>query len=55
MARDKVIMLRLTKEEHERLEAEAKRNGLALGPWMRMVALAAVRAQAEEKPKKPRK
>ena len=47
MARDKVVVLRLTTEEQALLEAEAKRHGLGLGPWMRMICLGAV-----AKPKK---
>ena len=52
MARDKVIVLRLTGEEHEAIAEAAKAHGLAVGPFMRMVALAAVAQEPKKRPKK---
>jgi predicted HicB family RNase H-like nuclease len=37
--RTKIITLRLTPDEHARFSAAAKSRGLALGTWLRMLAL----------------
>ena len=53
MAREKVIALRLSDEEHEILTAAAKYEGMTLGTYLRTKALAAARAEpTKRKPKK---
>ena len=52
MARDRIVMVRMTDGEYARLRAEAERRGLPLGTFLRTVALAAL---PEEKPKPKRK
>jgi predicted HicB family RNase H-like nuclease len=37
--RTKIVSLRLTPDEHRRFSAAAKARGLALGTWLRMLAL----------------
>jgi predicted HicB family RNase H-like nuclease len=37
--RTKIISLRLTPDEHRRFSAAAKARGMALGTWLRMLAL----------------
>jgi predicted HicB family RNase H-like nuclease len=43
--RTKIINLRLSPDEHRRFSAAAKRRGLALGAWLRMLALDATAPQ----------
>lgn len=38
-ARSKPILIRLTPEEWQRLETAARRAGLGLGPWLRLLGL----------------
>jgi hypothetical protein len=44
--RTKIINLRLTPDEHRRFSAAAKSRGLALGAWLRMLALDATASEA---------
>jgi predicted HicB family RNase H-like nuclease len=44
--RTKIVSLRLTPDEHRRFSAAAKARGLALGTWLRMLALDATAEQA---------
>lgn len=37
--RPRIINIRLTPDEHARFSAAAKSRGLALGAWLRMLAL----------------
>lgn len=39
MTRTKPIVIRLTPEEWQRFDAAAKRAGIGLGPWLRMLGL----------------
>ena len=39
MARDLTIQIRLTKEEHETIAAQAGREGLGVGTYLRALAL----------------
>jgi len=39
MARDLTIQIRLTKEEHDTIAAQARREGLGVGTYLRALAL----------------
>lgn len=51
-ARTKNVQIRLTPKEWRHLSAAAANQGLALGPWMRMVVLDRAGQEEVKRPKK---